>query len=140
MAGIVWWEIETRDPRAFQRFHEDMWGWQFQPAFADTQLGADYWIIQDGDDGIGGLQHASSDAPPQVGTRIYLEVDDLEAALARVVENGGRIERARTELGGDDRWFATILDPTGISFGLWTSRQAAGLSPMSGVQPAASGA
>jgi hypothetical protein len=25
-------------------------------------------------------------------------------------------------LGGDDFWFAAVLDPRGISLGLWTSR------------------
>jgi predicted enzyme related to lactoylglutathione lyase len=33
MAGIVWWEIETPDPQAFQQFHGAMWGWEFAPAF-----------------------------------------------------------------------------------------------------------
>jgi predicted enzyme related to lactoylglutathione lyase len=35
---------------------------------------------------------------------------------------GGKVERRRTELGGDDRWFALALDPSGVSFGLWTDR------------------
>jgi hypothetical protein len=28
--------------------------------------------------------------------------------------------RERTALGGADRWFAIVRDPSGISFGLWT--------------------
>lgn len=121
MTNIVWWEIETRDPQTFRRFHAQMWGWQFRPAFADSDLGAEYWIIQHENYGIGGLQRAAGDDPPHAGTRVYLQVDDLETVLARAAEHGGTIERARTELGGDDRWFATIRDPTGVSLGLWTS-------------------
>jgi predicted enzyme related to lactoylglutathione lyase len=45
MASIVWWEIETPDPETFQGFHNTLWGWTFRPAFADSALGADYWII-----------------------------------------------------------------------------------------------
>lgn len=123
MPGIVWWEIETAEPERFQTFHAALSGWAFRPAFAETGLGADYWIIRQEGQGIGGLQRGAAAAPrPSVGTRVYLAVDDLESALDRVVDLGGRVERTRTELGGDDRWFATFQDPTGISFGLWTAR------------------
>lgn len=122
MAGIVWWEIETPNPVGFQRFHQQLWGWQFRPAFRDSDLGAAYWIIEDEGRGIGGLQQATSGHQPRAGTRVYVEVDDLEAVLIRAVELGAAVERPRTELGDDDRWFAILLDPTGISLGLWTSR------------------
>lgn len=121
MAAIVWWEIETAEPEVFQRFHAALSGWSFEPAFAGTELGADYWIVQHDGRGIGGLQRAAQDAaPPSVGTRVYLAVDDLEASLDRVLELGGTVERARVALGGDDRWFGVFRDPTGVSFGLWT--------------------
>lgn len=121
MAEIVWWEVEVADPQRFQRFHAALSGWTFSPAFQETELGADYWIIQQSGRGIGGLQRASSsNAPPSAGTRVYFAVADLEEALDRVVALGGRIERPRVALGGDDRWFGVFTDPTGVSFGLWT--------------------
>jgi predicted enzyme related to lactoylglutathione lyase len=124
MAGIVWWEIESRDPESCQRFHHALSGWEFVSAFRDSDLGAEYWIIQADGQGIGGLQRAETTAPtPAVGTRIYLEVADLEASLDQIATLGGFVERERTALGGDDRWFATFVDPTGISFGLWTANQ-----------------
>jgi predicted enzyme related to lactoylglutathione lyase len=126
VTGIVWWEIETSEPEAFQRFHADLFGWSFAPAFADTDLGADYWIIQTDGRGIGGLQRADAGAPsPSAGVRMYLETDDLEATLLRVEGRGGTVERGRTALGGDDRWFAVFRDPVGVSFGLWTAEPAA---------------
>ena len=121
MSQIVWWEIETRAPEVFQEFHGAMWGWTFEPAFVDTELDADYWIIKVEGRSIGGLQRAAQDTSPQAGTRLYVEVDDLESALREVQLRGGLVERTRTALGGDDRWFATALDPTGVSFGMWTS-------------------
>lgn len=128
MSQIVWWEIETPAPEAFQRFHGVLWGWAFEPAFADTGLEADYWIIRVGGAGIGGLQRSASDSRPHAGTRLYVEVVDLEEVLRQVQALGGQVERGRTELGGDDRWFATALDPTGISFGMWTANPAAARS------------
>ena len=122
MGGIVWWEIETTDPERFQRFHAALSGWSFEPAFAETELGADYWIISSGGHGIGGLQRAEpAAAAPAAGARVYLGVDGLEAAMERVVEIGGYIERPRIELGGADRWYGTFKDPTGVSFGMWTA-------------------
>lgn len=125
MAGIVWWEIETGDPEQFQRFHAALSGWSFEPAFADTALGADYWIINHDGRGIGGLQRATPTAPrPATGTRAYFETDDLEQSLHRVAELGGTVERTRIALGGDDRWYGTYRDVTGVSIGLWTQQPA----------------
>jgi predicted enzyme related to lactoylglutathione lyase len=120
MQPIVWWEIESPDPEAFQRFHSALWNWEFEPAFASTELGADYWVIKAGGTGVGGLQRSADDRPPHAGVRLYLEVDDLEMTLQRVSDLGGQVERRRVALGGDDRRFGIALDPSGVSFGLWT--------------------
>jgi predicted enzyme related to lactoylglutathione lyase len=122
MNGVVWWEIETTEPERFQEFHSVLWAWTFEPAFMDTKLGADYWIIKADGVAIGGLQRSLEPIELSTGgARIYFEVDNLEAALHAITKNGGSIERRRTELGGDDRWFGIYRDPTGISFGLWTA-------------------
>jgi predicted enzyme related to lactoylglutathione lyase len=121
VTAIVWWEIETPAPERFQEFHAALWGWTFEPAFAGTELGADYWIIKTGETSLGGLQRAASPTAPQAGTRFYVEVTDLEATLERAVRLGGAVERTRISLGGDDRWFAILRDPSGVSLGLWTA-------------------
>jgi predicted enzyme related to lactoylglutathione lyase len=124
MSELVWWEVESRDPALFIAFHTALWGWNFRREFQDTELGADYWIIVDEGTGIGGLQQAATAEFPHAGARLYFKVEDLESTIAHAISLGGVLERPRTELGGDDRWFATILDPTGVSFGLWTANPA----------------
>lgn len=124
MGDIVWWEIVTPDPERFQEFHGGLWKWTFRIAFdgPESELGADYWLVSAGNRVIGGLQRAAQEDPrPAAGTRLYVEVADLESTLDQVIATGGRVERARTALGGDDRWFGTIIDPTGVSLGVWTS-------------------
>lgn len=122
MDDVVWWEIETHDPERFQKFHGALSDWTFRPAFSDTDVGADYWIIELDGRGFGGLQRAcsaslsSSDSP-----RLYFSVPDLERTLGQVVELGGVVVRERVSLGGDDKWFGIYRDPTGVSFGLWTA-------------------
>lgn len=127
MVGIVWWEIETPDLESFMAFHASLWDWSFQVAFADTNLGADYWVVSSDGQVLGGLQRQGPlAAPPAAGPRLYLEVADLEDALDQVAARGGRVERGRTGLGQADRWFATFVDPSGVSFGLWTPNPRAG--------------
>jgi uncharacterized protein len=58
----------------------------------------------------------------QTGVRLYVEVDDLEAALSRAIELGATHERGRTFLGNNDFWFANVRDPAGTPLGLWTRR------------------
>ncbi|MBP3044723.1 hypothetical protein KKR91_01970 [Arthrobacter jiangjiafuii] len=120
--NIVWWEVETEAPEKFMSFHRDLHGWTFAPAFEDSEFDASYWIISSGESGIGGLQRATEGTAPTAGTRVYFETDGLESFLSRVREFGGQVERSRTDLGGDDRWFATFLDSCGVSFGVWTDR------------------
>lgn len=118
-----WFGGKSRRPirSSFSSFMRRCSGWSFEPDFADMELGADYWIIKAGDRGIGGLQRAAPSAsPPSAGPRLYVAVDDLEAALDHVVALGGLVERSRVALGGDDRWFGIFRDPTGVSFGIWT--------------------
>ena len=123
--AVVWWEVETPLVDEFQRFHAAMWGWSFRPGFQGTELDRDYWIIAAADSStVGGLQRSLSSSPLRAGTRFYLEVDDLEATLAQAVASGAAIERSRIALGGDDRWFAIITDPAGVSIGLWTTSPA----------------
>lgn len=126
MPATVWWEIETPDPSRFQRFHGALLGWTFESAFADTELGIDYWVIRDDGHAVGGLQQAVPvTVSVSTGVRVYVEVDDLEVTLARAVQLGGTIERGRLALGGDDHWCAVFRDATGLSLGLWTRRPAA---------------
>jgi uncharacterized protein len=61
-------------------------------------------------------------AAPHAGFRLYVEVDDLESVLVQAEALGGTVERGRTFLGTDDYWFANVVDPQGISLGLWTSK------------------
>jgi uncharacterized protein len=122
---VVWWEIESPDPDRTQNFYRDLFGWEFRRAFDEpnSELQRRYWIIERASEGIGGLQESRSAAPvAQAGVRLYVEVDDLEAALSRAIELGATHERGRTFLGTDDFWFANVRDPAGISLGLWTSR------------------
>jgi uncharacterized protein len=107
-----------------KRFYGEMFGWAFRRAFDEpgSELGHEYWIVEHDGDAIGGLQATLSEAPAaHAGVRLYVEVADLEATIARAAALGATIERRRTFLGSDDFWFANVRDPQGVPIGLWTS-------------------
>lgn len=124
--AVVWWELETPDPAGAQAFYGALFGWTFRRAFEGSDLGRDYWIIaSSAGETLGGLQAGVPGAPlPQAGARLYVQVDDLEQAIEAALARGATLERGRTFLGSDDFWFANLLDPQGVSFGLWTSAPA----------------
>lgn len=125
---IVWWELEHPHPERFQKFHAELWGWTFRAAFEDIELGGDYWIIESATGAaLGGIQRVpDAVTATRGGVRLYVEVADLEDAFDRSVAAGARVGMTRTDLGGDDRWFGIITDPTGVSLGLWTDQPAPG--------------
>jgi predicted enzyme related to lactoylglutathione lyase len=61
--------------------------------------------------------------PGKRGTRPYLDVDDVDAGIARVRELGGEAAE-KLPVPGMGR-FATCSDPHGNDFGLWQTDPAA---------------
>jgi len=111
MAGqIVHIEIPADDTAKGQEFYGSLFGWEFQSfpgpseyhmTRIDEQLGAAITNME----------------PGKRGTRVYFDVDDINAGAARVNELGGKA--------GDPMpvpsmgWFVTATDPHGNEFRLW---------------------
>lgn len=57
---------------------------------------------------------------PAGSTIVYISTDDIEASLAKVVANGGKVTQKKDEIPGFG-WFAMFEDPTGNSVGLFTA-------------------
>lgn len=112
MAGqMVHVEIPAADTAQARAFWSGLFGWEFQAfegsaseyhmaRFSDTQGGA----IQQRDE--------STSSP-----RVYFDVDDANAAVAKVKELGGETSDPMPVPGMG--WFATCKDTEGNDFGLW---------------------
>jgi uncharacterized protein len=72
----------------------------------------------------GGAIMAADEATP--GPRVYFDVDDVEAAVARVRELGGEAANAMPVPGMG--WFTTCKDTQGNHFGLWQTDDSAAAS------------
>ncbi len=110
----VWHELNTRDWEAAIPFYEQVFGWKPKP-LSDTDEFR-YSTFGVGDAMAGGIFDAKASLPPGVPShwQLYLGVDDVAAAAARVKELGGTVLREPwdTEYGT----FAQVTDPTGAMF------------------------
>ncbi|HVM17516.1 MAG TPA: VOC family protein [Gaiellaceae bacterium] len=110
MAGaIVHVEIPASDTERSRAFWSGLFGWRFET----YPPGSEYHMTQlDERSGVAvtGMEQRSS-------ARVYFDVDDIRAAIARVVELGGEADEPMPvpSMG----WFVHCRDAEGVDFGLW---------------------
>lgn len=117
MAGnVVHYEISATDIERAQRFWSGVFGWEFGGSVMPE---GEYRMARTGD------QSGAALMPGQPGhPTVYLDVDDIEASLAKVRELGGETEEKQPvpQMG----WFAHCKDSEGNAFSLWQSDSNAG--------------
>lgn len=99
--------LELPDTDRGRAFYGDLFGWRFEPG----PSGAGYAHV-----GNTRLPLGLSPADGPGGHTVYFRVPDLEAALRRVEELGGKHEEAATSASGRH---AACVDDQGVAFSLW---------------------
>lgn len=114
-AKITWFEVLGRDAAALRAFYADLFGWTLK--IQETPMGP-YGVSDAAETGIPG---GVGPAPRGSGwTTVYVDVDDLDAALARARAGGGTVLMPPTDL--PEVRIAVIADPEGHPVGLSQSR------------------
>lgn len=112
MARVVMFEMNSQDPERSANFYSTVFGWQVGEAnwgYSPVVTGSsDKYGID------GGIAQGPSDYPH--GTRIQIEVDNIDQAIAKSQEEGALIVRDKMEF--DEYYLAYLVDPVGIGFGL----------------------
>ncbi|CAH1211356.1 MULTISPECIES: VOC family protein [Paenibacillus] len=112
MGRVVLFELSSQDPERAAAFYSSVFGWKI----AEPNWG--YYPVTTGDDhkpGIhGGISKGPQDFPH--GTRIQIEVDDIEESIRKSVELGAQIVRDKMEF--DNFYLAYLVDPVGNGIGL----------------------
>ncbi|WP_305092328.1 VOC family protein [Prescottella sp. R16] len=110
----AWFELVTKDYDAALPFYRDAFGWTLVP-LSDTDEFRYSTGRFDGDD-LAGIYDASRTLPAEVPShwQMFVQVEDTDAAVARVRELGGEVptEPWDTEYGR----MAQIADPLGARF------------------------
>ena len=105
-------EFPADDTERARRFYNAVAGWEF----GQMEGLPDYWLFQTGGDAGGGLGKRGASVGSVV--RVYIDVDDLEGAVAAAQANGGTLVTPPSAVPGYGR-FAAVLDPEGNEIGLY---------------------
>jgi predicted enzyme related to lactoylglutathione lyase len=122
MDSVVHFEIPVDDDARAQAFYSDVFGWDIR-SFPEMN----YTMATTGDstdEGMptqpgrinGGMYHREEGLPS--GPVVTISVEDLDAALARVRDGGGRVVRDRFEV-ADMGVGAYVADTEDNVIGLW---------------------
>lgn len=103
-------EWSTPQPTELEKFLRELFGWQFQ-TFAPNYL---IYLPNDGSSSVGIMQseHVQAGGTPNVSVR----VSDIDAALAKAQELGGKVVVPKTMMG--EGAFAFVTAPDGNIIGL----------------------
>jgi len=117
---ITWWEIQVPDLEQAKAFYGGVFGWTFKSWMEGYDAAHDA-----GGKMICGISRVEGE-PAGRHIHVVFDVDGygdtLEQALAKVREHGGTIRTPRTLIAPEMGWFATVVDPTGLTFDLWTGK------------------
>ena len=115
---FVWVELMTGDVASAAAFYSGVVGWQAQ---ASGLPGVDYTLMKVGDAGVAGMMAT----PPELAAigrpaswSGYIDVDDVDAMAARLLEAGGKVLSPAANIPGVGR-FAVVADPQGAAFMLF---------------------
>jgi predicted enzyme related to lactoylglutathione lyase len=107
-------EFPADDVERAKRFYGAVAGWEFNEM--DGMPG--FHLFRTSPEAGGGLGKRGESVGDVV--RVYIDVDDLEAAVAAATANGGTVITPPSDIPGQGR-YAVINDPEGNEIGLYES-------------------
>lgn len=117
--NFLWYELMTTDVDAAAAFYGEVIGWSSRPFDPTDPSG--YRLLATADTEIGGLmalpQDGAGAADARPGWIGYIGVDDLDAAAAAIVADGGHQLVPPTDIPDIGR-FAVVADPQGVPFAI----------------------
>ncbi len=116
MGRVTHFEFSTPEPEKEIAFFKTLFGWEIE-RWGDWE----YWLVTTGKDeaGIDGaiMPQRMPDQPRVVDT---VEVEDIDASIAKAVEAGATLALEKQEV-PNMGWTAYLMSPTGIMVGLFQS-------------------
>ncbi len=113
---ISWNELITSDAKAALAFYGDLFGWKVLQEM-DMGPAGTYYIYGQGDKRYGGIMTKTPDMPMPPAWIYYIQVDDIESAIARATSKGGKKLMGPMDVPGGTR-VAQLTDPQGAVFAL----------------------
>jgi uncharacterized protein len=114
---VGWHELLADDWKKAFAFYGDIFGWQKSDEIGTTE---NYQLFSDGGLTMGGM-FTKRPVEPLAFWLFYFNVDDIDAAMARVKTGGGQIFEGPYEL-PNGAWIVRCRDPQGAGFALQGKR------------------
>ena len=116
LGKVIWHDLITEDLASSRAFYEGMFGWSFE-ASKGTR-GEEYLLARNGNVLVAGLvaYNAPDDGKKYSRWLPYISVDNVEAAVARAADGGGRTLATPRDVSLGR--VAAIVDPQGAVIGL----------------------
>lgn len=115
--SFIWYELLTPDPDGAKAFYDAVVGWDIEPQPGDP--GMDYRMIRRGDGGnAGGLMRLSEEMRDHGARPVwlgYIGVEDVDATMAAVEQDGGKVMMPAWDMEGVGR-LAMVADGQGAPF------------------------
>ena len=111
---VVQWQIVAKDPDAVARFYSSVFGWKVR---TDNALGYRSLSTDSGRGIDGGVWPSPPEGHNLV--QLFIEVADIDASIAKAVAHGAKVLVPKSVLPDGDA-LAIVLDPAGLSFGVYT--------------------
>ncbi len=116
-----WRELYAADRERAFAFYAGLFGWTKADAIDMGPMGV-YQLFATGDAPVGGMM-TRPEGCPRPCWQFYFTVPEIDAAVARVQDAGGRIVNGPHEVPGGE-WIVQGLDPQGAMFALVALRRA----------------
>lgn len=113
---FCWRELATEDAEAALSFFGELVGWKLLHSMDMGPMGA-YLIFGKGEKQLGGIYRRPPEMPMNAWT-YYVNVDDLEAGVARATAAGAKLLHGPADVPGGR--IAQFIDPQGAAFALHT--------------------
>jgi predicted enzyme related to lactoylglutathione lyase len=113
MNGICHIEIPSKDFEKAKKFYGDVFGWEFQ------MMGEMDYMTFKPPDGPGGGFDKSLEIASKPNLHIYIEVDNIDAALKKVEGAGGTTVKEKTQITPEYGYFAIFSDLEGNKISIW---------------------
>lgn len=114
---VLWFEIPVSDLSRATAFYEQVFNIKLEAqTMGETQMSF-FPMQKDAGGATGTLMKSEGYVPSQSGVLIYFSTPDIEAALARAEQHGGKTLKTKTAI-GEYGFIGLLLDSEGNRIGL----------------------
>lgn len=120
-AKFVWYDLNTKDAAKAEAFYSELFGWKvmaWKPDGAPADM-PEYRMLCIGEQPFGGLMELPAEAPAPSHWMGHVEVDDVDAAMARATKLGAQFPMGAMDIPTVGR-MAVMMDPQGCVVSLFT--------------------